>query len=147
MNPLRKLLFHVERLDSAVDQNQAFFGSILAHVRRFRRLLLESPEGLTQGELLLLACAVDGFFNQWRPPRTSSSAVFVPPGEIADMDWTVKEINALVEEIARMPGGAFRRLVKTSKSQGAKKGLEAVKRATTPLEKRRRRIGFRGSAR
>ncbi|MBI5244633.1 MAG: hypothetical protein HY922_13275 [Elusimicrobia bacterium] len=142
MNPLGKLLFHVERLDSAVDRNRIFFGSIIDHVRRFRRLLLELPEGLTQGELVLLSREVDGFFNKWRPPRVSSSAVFIPPGEIADLDWTVREISALVEEIGRMPEGGFRRLMRASKSQDVKKGVKAVRRVTAALEKSKCRIGF-----
>ncbi|MBI4676256.1 MAG: hypothetical protein HY748_01600 [Elusimicrobia bacterium] len=142
MNRLRKLLFHVEMLDSAVDQKRTFFGPIIGHVRRFQQLLLESPEGLTQGELLLLARAVDLFFDKWRPSRTNSSVIFIPPREIAAMDWTVKEINALVGELARMPESAFRRLLRPAKSPSAKKGFEAVRRLMAPPEKTKRRIGF-----
>ena len=142
MNSLRKLLFYVERLDSAVGLNRAFFKPIIGHVRCLHGLLLESPEYLNQGELVLLARAVDGFFNKWRPSRTNSSVIYIPPREIAEMDWTVKEINALVGELARMPEAAFRRLLRLSKSQGAKEGGVGVRRLRAVPEKAKRRIGF-----
>jgi len=142
MNRLRRLLAHVGRLDSAVDQDRIFFRQIVRHVRRFRRLLLELPEGLTRGELLLLSRAVDGFFDKWRPPRVSSAMVFIPPGEIADLDWTVREISALVGEIARMPEAEFRRLVRSAKSEGGRKGVGGVRKVMGTAEKAKRRIGF-----
>lgn len=143
MNPLRKLLSHVEKLDSAAGRNRIFFGPIIGHVRRFRRLLNESPEGLAQGELLLLARAIERFFDKWRPPRTNSSAVYFPPREIAELDSTAREISALAAELTRLSEAEFRRLARPSKSEGAKKGGGGIQRSrAAPPEKPRRRIGF-----
>lgn len=143
MNLPRKLLSHVERLDCAAGRNRILFGPIISHIQRFRRLLLDSPEGLAQGELLLLARAIERFFDKWRPPRTNSSAVYIPPGEIAELDWTAREISALAAELARLSEAEFRRLAWPSKSEGAKKGRGHVRRSRAALpEKPGRRIGF-----
>lgn len=104
MDILEKLQLDVDALVVAVDADKKFFASVLHYVKQLQELVHSPRKETTQEDFLLLAAKIEEFFDKWRP---SGVPFYSPPRQTEDADSTVKDINRLVTELAKMETSAF----------------------------------------
>lgn len=108
---LSELRLHVLAIATAVEQNRKFFASISHYVDRFKEIVTKPTPDLTQSELQLLARKIEEFYQQWRP---SGNGMYIPPRETSDTDTTIREINQLVNTLAKLSEDSFKAMLPKS---------------------------------
>jgi predicted nucleotide-binding protein len=121
MNLIKQLQLHVIALSTAVEQDTKFFASIIHYVQRFKKMLTPPSTDLSQEELQLLARKIEEFYQQWRP---TGQGLYIPPRQTDDTDKTVRDINQLIADIAKMDEAEFKSLL--SEASPAKPGKGKV---------------------
>ncbi len=110
MNELSQLRVHVLALTTAVEQDHKFFASIIHYVSRLKEIVNNPAPDLSQSELQLLARKIEEFYSKWRP---SGDGLYIPPRQTDDTDATVRDINELVDKLAKLSENDFRDLLPT----------------------------------
>jgi predicted nucleotide-binding protein len=109
MDILEKLQLGVDAVAIAVNADHKFFAAVMHYVKQLQALAHAPRPETTQEDFQLLATKIEEFFAQWRP--SSGDPSWFPPPQTSDIDSTVRDINQLTTELAKMETSAFQDLI------------------------------------
>jgi predicted nucleotide-binding protein len=114
MNMLEELKFNVEALSHAVKEDKKFFAAIYNFVEKLHDLLTVNISNARKEEVEFLSGKIEAFFKDYRP---SGDGLYIPPTQTSRSDNTVKDIDRLTKELAKLPNSDFEKLKPSSASK------------------------------